>query len=441
MIVYSSSLTFNFINFFKEDALKLELKNILKEQIIIDDDFFYLPEDLLFLKSSVKPRKISFSIAIDLKNGKYILIYGLEFYKAIETSFNCFCVDMDIFGNSIIFDEIDSMLLQYENLYNFKFDEKFNSDIAFESVNKKKYIGDIHFQMIILNFIHNFSKLLKKISQKEAKNQNFNETACKNSKNINILCSRDIFEEKENLKTNLPFIALFELIIFLDRFFENFISFLAFLNRLKKIGIPPTDFENLIYGIPFSEFIKDENFDSKDFILYLYSIQADYGLVSSLEETISSIKKKEDKNNRISGIYEKIVEIVIACNFNKNRLKRFIEELERIIDLDTLEDFKKLCEEQKDLLENPAISSSQKDLKISSGINELINPSLFSFTKEINSLISKQNFKNINVFFPANLEKKELSVSISIKEEKDIENLTDELVKLESLIKKIWDIL
>ena len=60
------------------------------------------------------------------------------------------------------------------------------------------------------------------LSQKEAKNQNFNETACKNSKNISILCSRDIFEEIENLKTNLPFIALFELIIFLDRFFENF---------------------------------------------------------------------------------------------------------------------------------------------------------------------------------------------------------------------------
>lgn len=421
--------------------MKLELKNILKEQIIIDNDFFYLPEDLLFLKSSVKPQKTSFSIAIDLKNGKYILIYGLEFFKAKETSFNCFCVDIDIFGNSIIFDEIDSILLQYENLYNFKFDKKFVSDKDFKNLNEKKYIDNKKPQITILYFIYNFSKLLKKMLQKEVKNQNFNETGCRNCKNINILYSTNIFEEIENLKTNLHLIALFELIIFLDKFFENFISFLVFLSRLKKIGLFTNDFENLIYSIPFSRFINDESFDKKDFILYLYSIQADYGLVSSLEETISSIKKSEDKTDKVSGIYEKIVEIIITCNFNKNRLKRFIEELERLIDLDILEDFCDLYYKQKVFLDNPAITYSQKDLKISSGINELINPSLVSSIEEINSLISKQNFKNINIFFPANLEKKELSVSISLKDDKDIENLGKELSKLENLLKKIWKIL
>lgn len=222
--------------------------------------------------------------------------------------------------------------------------------------------------------------------------------------------------------------------IFLLTFFNEFIVkkpaiLLFLLYKLNEI------YSNII------EYFKDEyyfysilfnsNIISREFLIFLISIEADFSLISELQNLIKEYNFDEKLND--------IFKYAIICQFNKNRFRRFIFELYRIKDLNKFVLFFNKLKEEENFFFDPKISGSQKEIKISNIIESIINPAYFNRFLNHNKIINSFNFKILNIKSSEYFEKNEFTISSIIKNKNDIKILSDEVNKLLLNVDKLFD--
>lgn len=168
--------------------------------------------------------------------------------------------------------------------------------------------------------------------------------------------------------------------------------------------------------------IKNLEYFNEKLILHLLYIDADKSLLLALQSLIKDIT---DLNN----LY-KIFDYALICKINKNRFRRLIDEIYRLNDLNIVDKFLNLLENEKTFFTDSKISSSQKEIRFTNKIERLINPKyyerFFEYTKFINSL----NNKILNIKPSSFFEKEEFAINAIIRNKSDLEILKNEIIQL-----------
>ncbi len=236
--------------------------------------------------------------------------------------------------------------------------------------------------------------------------------------NLNTKNYKNDFFTKDDFYKIFSFIFIFS--FFKNRFESKPAILLYLLYLLTKDNIKI--FKYLKDSFKFYSFLEKKDSIPKEFYIYLITIDADKSLLFELKNII-------DKFTFFPKLNE-IIKYILICKLNKNRLRRFIFEIYRLIDLQKLDEFLMIVEKEDVFFNDSKITSSQKEIKLSNIINKIINPSYSKKYENFNKIVSSLNLGLINIKPSLFFEKNEFSISANIKEQKELEILKDEIIKI-----------
>ncbi|NMC68103.1 MAG: hypothetical protein GYA61_07750 [Spirochaetales bacterium] len=248
-----------------------------------------------------------------------------------------------------------------------------------------------------------------------------------------IILNKDSILLKDDFIEKYHSYQIFSL-IFIMIFFKNTIDskpsillYLLFLlaNENPKIIEQLKDIFKL-YG-----FFEKIDFIPKDFYIYLISIDADRSLLLELKNLIGTIYSLPKSIE--------IIKYILICKLNKNRLRRLIFEIYRLVDLEKFDEFISIMKQDDEFFNDLKITNSQKEIRLSNIINKIINPSFSSRNESFNKLLNSLKLSLINIKPSLSFEKNEFSISANIKNQKELEILKDEIIKLAECKDKIFD--
>lgn len=244
-----------------------------------------------------------------------------------------------------------------------------------------------------------------------------------------LLFLNSIILEKKNieLQKNLNKTIFYKIfsIIFLLTFFHkilikkpSIVLYLLFL-LVKEFPIILEKFES---AYPFYFILSKNQLFNDEFFTYLILVDADKALLFELQKII------EDFNSypNIRIIFD------FCCKFklNKNRLRRLFLEIYRILDMDKFDYFIDKINEEKVFFDDIKITPSQKEIRLSKIIDNIINPLATLKYDNFNKFISSSGFSLLNIKPSLFFERNEISISANIRNKKDFEILKKEIDKL-----------
>ncbi len=265
-------------------------------------------------------------------------------------------------------------------------------------------------------------------NEKENENKSENESFNENENKIKEHKGKD--SNISNLSYTI--LSILFLMLFYKPVFNSNPAFVIYIMK-KLYFYLPDKIMSWKYYDTFSFLISKENFFSFDFLKHLIFIDADKSLL--LE--INNFFEKNISFNRM----EMLVRQIINCQLNKNRIRKLIEQLYRITDLNKFDFFILKLKESENFFNDKKISSNQKELRLSNIINSIINPSYTEKYLRFNKLINNLNFKNLVIKPSFYFEKNEYSISATIKNQDELLQFNREIEILKDNNDKIIDFL
>ncbi|MFN3411107.1 MAG: hypothetical protein ACK4YF_02975, partial [Exilispira sp.] len=177
---------------------------------------------------------------------------------------------------------------------------------------------------------------------------------------------------------------------------------------------------------PYISLIEILNNFSDDFFYHLIFIDADNSLLNSFQNMILNIQKTEH--------IIQICNFILICNLNKNRIRKLIYQIDRLNDLNKISFFINKLKEEESFFSNNKITPSQKEIKFSNILEEIINPVYFSKYKEYLKGLNSLNLKILNIKNSLYFEKNEYTINAIIKNKGDLKKLKEEIEILEKNI-------
>lgn len=165
---------------------------------------------------------------------------------------------------------------------------------------------------------------------------------------------------------------------------------------------------------------------SDEFFYHLIFIDADNSLLNSFQNMILNIQKTE--------YIIQICNFILICKLNKNRIRKLINQIDRLNDLNKISFFINKLKEEESFFNNNKITHSQKEIKFSNILDEIINPVYFSKYKEYLKGLNSLNLKILNIKNSLYFEKNEYTINAIIKNKSDIKKLKEEIEILEKNI-------
>jgi len=223
-----------------------------------------------------------------------------------------------------------------------------------------------------------------------------------------------IIIEKIELPNNHFFTYdIFSILFFLTFFKPIFIKFPALKIYLaKNLFSRNPEFSLVIKKFyPSFQLLNTSKFCYSNLVNHLIFIEADDSLISQINKFLD--------NNLNPYELEKIIEHIIICQLNKNRIRKLIDQLYRIKDLRKLDFFFQNLDEEKVFFNDNRISPNQKELKLSNIINLIVNPDYSKSYLESLKLINSLKLNNINIKLSPYFEKTEFSINAIIKNKEE----------------------
>lgn len=319
-------------------------------------------------------------------------------------------------SDKIIFPSIlYSIVIQVET-------NKFQPVYYINDLENKERKSSTDFFLIIDNDLSKLQKLinLNKLS--------FNE----NYKKLILQLLKYLTEKKFDIEKNnyyRVFSTMFLMSFFRIQFIEKPSILLFILWILSQEN--PDILKYLKNCYNYCDLLCSKDFLSNEFFIYLISIEADDSLLKSIQKLLIDFSF----NNSLKDLFH----YVLICKLNKNRLRRFINELYRVNDISELSSLLNLLKNDDSFFHNIQITPSQKEIKLTNIIEKLINPQSFDKHQNYIKLINSMKHSVLNIKPSPYFESNEITINASIKNNSELEILKNEINDLIKYKDKLFE--